>query len=228
MASPSRIVAEHSGRNQADGGLRESPERLPYEIVCTYDARKRAAERQVLCNWTGDRIEHHEISVLARRFDESTAEARVSQEFFQVLRRQVARQIDLTRAHPGGNCCGAQSVPKFDRVERGWGALPILLIAFKGDAATLVRCKTEGACACGKPAGFVVFGTCAGYAGLVIGEQRRVDRKRLVKVDLKLILRMNHHSRQITCLLPGVFSNAVDGRHRSRQFLRGVSNRLLE
>ena len=45
--TPSRVVAEHTGRKQARGGKREAPQRSPHDVLRAGGARERASDRRI-------------------------------------------------------------------------------------------------------------------------------------------------------------------------------------
>ena len=112
----SRVVAEDPRREEAGGRKGEPAERSPDDVLRAGGARESGPEGGVRA---GRRVgvEEREVGVLLRRLDQAGAEARLAQDGFEVLREQVAREVELARAEALGDRGGRQVRLELDAIE---------------------------------------------------------------------------------------------------------------
>ena len=99
LAAPARVVPEDAWRKDPGGGDGEPPERGPHEVLASRHAGEGAPEGGVPAE-VALRVEEREVCAFLRCFDETRAEARLPENRVEVLRGEIARELDLSGAEP--------------------------------------------------------------------------------------------------------------------------------
>src|ERR1019366_3622821 len=107
-------------------------ERGPHEVLAARHAGERAPEGDVPAE-DALRVEEREVRAFLRRFDETRAEARLPEDRVEVLRGEIARELDLSGAQPRADRRRAHTGPELDRVEAR-RLLPVGWVALEDDA----------------------------------------------------------------------------------------------
>ena len=120
------------GRQDSGGGNGEPSERGPHEVLAARHPGERAPQGDVPAEGAL-RVEEREVRALLRRLDEAGAEAGLAKDRVEVLRREIAREVDLAGSQPGADRRRAHSGPELDPVEAR-RLLPVVRVALEDDA----------------------------------------------------------------------------------------------
>src|SRR5437868_4035843 len=113
---PPRIVPEDSGRKNAGGGEGETADRSPHQILSPRGARQGAPQLNVRARCTL-RVEHREVGVLLGGLDEPRSESGLTEKRLEILRQEIARQIELAGPKTLGDRRGGKGSAKLDAIE---------------------------------------------------------------------------------------------------------------
>ena len=141
----SRVVPEDPGRDQARGGQGEAAEGPPDEVLGPDGAGESGPEGLVRSRGACG-VEDGEVRVLLRRLDEARAKARLAEDRLEVLREQVARDVERAVAQALRDRGGRERSPELDPVDAG-RLLRVAGVALENDAIRRVEGHLERPCA---------------------------------------------------------------------------------
>ena len=188
------VVAEDPGRQDARRGHGKPAERRPDEVLAARHARESAPERDVLPEGAL-RVEEREVRALLRRLDEPRAEARVAEDRVEVLRGEVARELDVAGAQARADRGRAHPGPELDRVEPR-GLLPVVGIALEDDAVRGAARDDKGSRADRRLAA-VFGGDDLHDRRQDVREEGGEDRQRLDEFELEAVVRLGADARDV-------------------------------